>query len=171
MDNQIYNYLKKLGLDIPFMLQAYPEMEYFTDDVAMKNIEILIKKNVPQERILYYIFYKTEFLFEKTKVFEETVNEFITPHIDEKLRNFIESLGIDIDFVWQVWPEIEQVSGEDVLEKINFLLNVGVSENTIAIIVIQNPYFLGYSLSYLEEKIHNLEGDFDEVLMNNPYLL
>lgn len=171
MDLMIKNYLENIGLDIQILVKLFPDMEYLSDNVAFKNINILIKREVPQERIIYYFFHKSEFLFENPDLFAKQVDDFIKPKINEQIKKLIIDFGIDDSYIWQIWPDIEQISAEDALKNVEILLNADVSVSTITSMIIQNPYFLDYCPNNLINKISNYGKNLDEALMNNPYFL
>lgn len=89
MDSMIKNYLENVGLDIKILVKLFPDMEYLSDSVAFKNINILIEREVPQERIIYYFFHKSEFLFENPDLFAKQVDDFIKPKINEQIKKKI----------------------------------------------------------------------------------
>lgn len=171
MDLMIKNYLENIGLDIPILVQLFPVMENLSDTVALKNINTLIEREVPQEKIIYYIFHKSEFLFENPDLFAKQVDDFIIPKINAKLKKMIIDFGIDDSFILQIWPDIEQISTEDALKNVEILLNANISESTITNVIIQNPYFLDYCPDNLIEKISKYGKNLDKVLMKNPYFL
>lgn len=86
-------------------------------------------------------------------------------------KKFIIDFGIDDSYIWQIWPDIEQISAEDALKNVEILLNADVSVSTITSMIIQNPYFLDYCPNNLINKISNYGKNLDEALMNNPYFL
>ena len=86
MDSMIKNYLENIGLDIQILVKLFPDMEYLSDNVAFKNVNILIGREVSQEKIIYYFFHKSEYLFENPDLFAKQVDDFINPKIN-KLKN------------------------------------------------------------------------------------
>ena len=81
----------------------------------------------------------------------------------------------DIKHILEINNDIFTLTSSEILEKINILINLGCSIDTIKHVIVTNPYFLTNELIDIKNLINILSYldiiNYEEILNINPFIL
>ena len=94
--------------------------------------------------------------------------------MDELLFKFLKSLEFDeedIENLCMIAPELEYVSGERAIECAKAVVDAGFPKVDIDGLIFTNPGFLANDPETIKQKLKEIEGDLEEQLKADPFLI
>lgn len=87
---------------------------------------------------------------------------------------FLKELGLDaseVEFLLTDNALLESCTDEDIIANINLVISYGYPKADMATLLMVNPHFLLLSKETLEASLKAIDGDVEEALKENPYLI